>query len=67
MQELIALEERLGHTMKRKQSLRDLLATGNPYAAMTQELCRIAGQTHYDLPIQLPDHETWTLPAGAEI
>lgn len=67
MQKLIALEERFGYTMKRKQSLRDLLATGNPYAAMTGQLCRIAGQTHYDLPILLPDHETWALPAGAKI
>lgn len=67
MQELITLEDRFEHTMKRNLSLRDLLAMGNPYVTITEKLRRIAGQTHYDLPIRLPDHETWMLPAGAKI
>lgn len=32
MQKFITLEERFGHTMKRKLSLGGLLAMGNPYS-----------------------------------
>lgn len=54
-------EEEFGVTIQRKHSVRELAASGTPYA-MDAAIVRLAMSTVYDAPI-LTDN--WQLPAGA--
>ena len=63
-QTLIDLEHEFGVTIKRNQSIPDLVATGTPYQAITKNpaLVAQATSTHYQRPIIA---RQWQLPAGA--
>lgn len=60
--EIMNLEEGFGCTIKRKQTLRSLIASGTPYHTITPELVEIATSFTYKLSIVMED---WVLPAGA--
>jgi len=60
-EELAALEEEFGVTMKRTQSLRELVAHGTPYD-MNPEVMREALSRSFDREILVDE---WRLPAGA--
>lgn len=58
-------ESKFGTTIKRKESVPDLIAKGQPYEAITPELLKIARSEEYSLPVVMTESETWVLPAGA--
>jgi 3'-phosphoadenosine 5'-phosphosulfate sulfotransferase (PAPS reductase)/FAD synthetase len=59
---LVEYEESFGVTMKRKESLPDLIGRGTPYDAITEELIALAtGYTYFESIIM----DKWELPAGA--
>ena len=58
-------EQKFGKTIKRKESVAELVCKGKPYDAMTQKLIDIARGDKYTLPIIMEDDENWVLPAGA--
>lgn len=62
MEKVMQYEEGFGVTIKRKKSMRQLIAEGTPYASMTDDLIQLANAKEYDLPIIM---ENWFLPAGA--
>lgn len=62
---LADFEEGSGKTLKRNESLRQLVAKGKPYDAITQEAADLAMCTHHYLPVILPPGAAWQLPAGA--
>lgn len=59
---IAALEQSFGRTIKRKESVPDMVAQGVPYPAITPELSSISQMTTYPLPIIM---DPWELPAGA--
>lgn len=61
-EELAAMEENFGVTMKRKGTLRDLVEKGEVYEASNQETAGIATSEEYNQSIIM---DNWTLPAGA--
>jgi 3'-phosphoadenosine 5'-phosphosulfate sulfotransferase (PAPS reductase)/FAD synthetase len=61
--DIMNLEEGFGCTIKHKQSLRSLIASGKPYDTITDELVKIATSLTYKLSIVITDE--WVLPAGA--
>jgi 3'-phosphoadenosine 5'-phosphosulfate sulfotransferase (PAPS reductase)/FAD synthetase len=63
-QEIANYEKQFGVTIKRKESVEDLVAKGTPYEAITPELKRLAMEKIYPHQIILPEG-TWKLPAGA--
>lgn len=59
---LIGYEKQFGVTMKRKESLVDLIGRGTPYDAITEELIALAtGYTYFESILM----DNWVLPAGA--
>jgi len=60
---IIDYEKQFGATIKRKESVEDLLKKGETYSAMTPELIKLAKSDEYTLPIIMK--EKWVLPAGA--
>lgn len=56
-------EKDFGITIKRDKSLRELVANGTPYEAITEDLRKIAMSTIYTEDIVMS--EEWVLPAGA--
>lgn len=65
MEKISQYEENFGHTIKRKESVKDLVKKGCSYPSMNEELIRIAKSKIYELPIILSEAEIWELPAGA--
>lgn len=63
-QDIADFEKEFGVTIKRKDSVEDLIANGTPYKDITPELSKLAMSRNYDLEIIMPDG-TWVLPAGA--
>lgn len=63
-EEIAEFEDEFGVTIKRKESVRDLVAKGTPYAAITPERKALAMAKVYPHDIIMPEG-TWTLPAGA--
>lgn len=62
-EEICQLEEAFGVTIKRKESMRELLAKGTPYPALRDAFtATLAVSKEYTLPVYNPN---WTLPAGA--
>ena len=62
-EEIIKYEKEFGCTIKRNESVTDLIRKGNPYPGLSNsELVEIARGKTYTLPIFI---DTWTLPAGA--
>jgi len=59
---LMQHEEAFGCTIKRNISLRELVAKGQPYAAMEPEMVKQATAHTYRMPIIM---KNWKLPAGA--
>lgn len=55
-------ETLFGVTIKRKESLADLVAKGTVYEAFTEEMAEVANSDTYSLPVIM---EEWILPAGA--
>ena len=63
-QEIADLEKEFGVTIKRKESVEDLVAKGSPYDAITKEEADLSMSHHYTKSIIVPEGE-WKLPAGA--
>jgi 3'-phosphoadenosine 5'-phosphosulfate sulfotransferase (PAPS reductase)/FAD synthetase len=61
--EIIKYEKEFGCTIKRNESVSDLIARGKPYPGLSNtELVQVARSKHYTLPIFC---DPWVLPAGA--
>ena len=58
-------ESKFGTTIKRKESVPELIVKGQPYEAITPELLKIARSEEYPLSVVMTDSEAWVLPAGA--
>jgi len=63
-QDVADFEKEFGVTIKRKESVEDLVAKGTPYKDITPELAELAMSRAYELEIIMPEG-TWVLPAGA--
>ncbi|WP_185153829.1 hypothetical protein [Dysgonomonas sp. 520] len=63
--ELIRLEDEFGCTINQKCGLQQLIDKGKAYTAITEELADLAIGYDYNLPIIIPESESWILPAGA--
>ena len=63
IQNIIKYEKLFGKTIKRKESVEELISKGTPYESMTEELLVIARGEEYSLDIIMS--EEWILPAGA--
>lgn len=63
-QDIANYEKEFGVTIKRKESVEDLVAKGTPYEAITPELSRLSMMRIYPHDIIMPEG-TWKLPAGA--
>jgi hypothetical protein len=59
---LVELEADFGYTMKRNETLLELVAKGKVYESMNKDLISIATSEIYTLPIFT---NNWILPAGA--
>jgi 3'-phosphoadenosine 5'-phosphosulfate sulfotransferase (PAPS reductase)/FAD synthetase len=64
-QEIADYEKEFGVTIKRKESVEDLVAKGTPYHTITDELAELSMSRAYTKEIILPEGEEWVLPAGA--
>lgn len=62
-EKIMMYEGSFGVTIKRNQSLREVIDAGTPYAAITEELVKISNSSEYELDIIM--NENWILPAGA--
>lgn len=58
-------EDSFGVTIKRKETVVDLVVKGSPYKDITAELKQAAVSDKYYLTIIMNENETWELPAGA--
>lgn len=58
-------EKEFGTTIKRKESVEELISKGIPYESITPELLEIARGLTYSLSVILPENEPWILPKGA--
>ena len=65
IQKIIDYEKDFGKTIKRKQSIEELIKEGKPYVSMTDDLINLARSEEYTIPIIMNDGEAWVLPAGA--
>jgi hypothetical protein len=63
-QEIANYEREFGVTIKRKESVEDLVAKGSPYAEITPERASLSMSKEYPHDIIMPEG-TWVLPAGA--
>lgn len=63
-QEVANYEKEFGVTIKRKESVEELVAKGTPYEAISPELSRLSMMRVFPEDIIMPEG-TWTLPAGA--
>lgn len=63
--EIIDYEDRFKCTIKRKCGLRELIKSGKIYKTMTKELMELATSYQYNLPIIIPQNESWIIPVGA--
>lgn len=63
--EVANYEKEFGVTIKRNESVEDLIAKGTPYETITKELALLAMSRTYSKEIILPEGEEWVLPAGA--
>jgi 3'-phosphoadenosine 5'-phosphosulfate sulfotransferase (PAPS reductase)/FAD synthetase len=65
--EVIGFEKQFGCTIKRNESIEDLLSKGKVYPAIleNEDLVEIARSNHYPLNIILDENEEWKLPSGA--
>jgi 3'-phosphoadenosine 5'-phosphosulfate sulfotransferase (PAPS reductase)/FAD synthetase len=63
-EEVIGYEQQFGTTIKRKQNLPQLMATGEMYEAIDGENVTLISSTNYNQEIFITYGE-WTLPAGA--
>ena len=65
--QVIGYEKQFGCTIKRNESIPELIAKGKVYPAIeeNQHLVAIARSTSYTLDIIMDDSEEWILPAGA--
>lgn len=64
-QEITDYEKEFGVTIKRKESVEDLVAKGTPYDAITDDRAKLSMSHTYTKNIILPESEKWILPAGA--
>lgn len=60
-----AYEKEFGCTIKRKESIDELIEKGKPYESITDELIKMAMGEEYSEDIFFKDEEKWVLPAGA--
>lgn len=58
-------EKEFDTTIKRKESVEDLIQKGTPYEHMTPELIQLARGEVYTISTKMDMSETWILPAGA--
>lgn len=63
-QEVANYEKEFGVTIKRSESVEELIARGTPYKAISPELSRLAMMRIFPEDIIMKEG-TWTLPAGA--
>jgi 3'-phosphoadenosine 5'-phosphosulfate sulfotransferase (PAPS reductase)/FAD synthetase len=63
-QEIANYEREFGVTIKRKESVEELVAKGTPYAEITPERASLSMERIYPEDIIMPEG-TWKLPAGA--
>lgn len=66
-EEVMALEEQLGVTIKRKGTIRELVMSGTIYPELSsnERLANIARSKEYPLDIRLSEGQIWELPSGA--
>ena len=65
MSEIADYEKEFEVTIKRNDSVEDLVERGTPYKAITKKLAKLAMSRAYTKEIILPKGEKWVLPAGA--
>jgi hypothetical protein len=63
-QEVADFETEFGVTIKRKESVEDLVAKGTPYEAITPERAKLSMMRVFPEDIIMPEG-TWVLPDGA--
>ncbi len=61
-EDLVDYEKSFGVTIKRKESLADLVKKGKVYEAFSEDMAALASGDSYNLPIFM---DKWELPAGA--
>lgn len=65
IKKICSYEKEFDKTIKRKESVEDLVQKGAPYESMTPELIQLARSEVYTLSTKMNASETWKLPAGA--